>query len=91
MWRSGLMLVADGSDLFADLFLIRESSRASDVLRSMLELLSPSVGVRRRPLMVAAVVTHLVTQSVPSNRNAVPVARRPPTGAYPDRCRPGAR
>ena len=41
------------------LFLIRESSRPSDVLRLAVELPLSSVGIRRRPLAVAAIVTQL--------------------------------
>jgi len=40
---------------------LSESSRASDVLRLIVELPLPSVTVRRRPLAVAAIVTQLVT------------------------------
>ena len=44
-----------------DLLLIRESSRASDLLRLVVELSMLSVGVRHRALAVAAIVTQLVT------------------------------
>ena len=40
----------------------QESSRASDVLRLIVELPLPSVNVHRRPLVVAAIVTQLVTR-----------------------------
>lgn len=45
-----------------DLFFIREGSRASDVLRLVVEPPLPPVNVHRRPLAVAAIVTQLVTQ-----------------------------
>jgi len=63
-WQSGLVL-GFGRIVLVDLtggsglFLIRESSWLSDVLRLAVELPLSSVGIRRRPLAVAAIVTQL--------------------------------
>jgi hypothetical protein len=62
---------ANGLWFTRDLFLIRESPHASDVLRLVVELPLPSVNVHRRPLEVATIVTQLVTPWISSSRGRV--------------------
>lgn len=60
-----------------DLFGVRESSRPSDVLRLVVELLWPSVNVHRRPLAVGAIITQLTVfvQRRPGLLLAVPLTQ----------------